>query len=161
MLSPPVDVTEAKMVFGVQPADAPKQVSRTNTSPKPLAPLLTIFVAPEAKATNSSPELIQGEPPLAAVPSRATEISVVVGTQPAGAPLHVSRKNAQLLSPPHTDVPGSMFVACESNATKRPSPVIEESRLLPFVGEPSEVAEIRVVLGVQPDGADPRQVSRR
>jgi len=123
-------------VPGVQPADAPKQVSRTNTSPKPLAPL-TILVAPEANATNRPPELIQGEPPLAVVPSAATAIDVVLGVQPAVAPLQVSRKNTQLLSPPQTDVPGRMFVACESNATKRPSPLMEESRLWPLVGDPS------------------------
>src|SRR5579863_102108 len=105
----------------MHPADAPKHVSRTYTSPRPLAPPVTIFVAPDAKATNSSPQLIQGEPPFAAVPSVAAEIRLVVGTQPAGAPLQVSRKNAQLLRPPHVDVPGSILVAWESNATKRPS----------------------------------------
>jgi hypothetical protein len=134
---PPVDGTEASVVLGVQPAGAPKHVSRTYTSPAPLAPPVTILLAPDAKAANPSPELTQGEPPLAAAPSVATEISAVVAVQPAGAPLHVSRKNTQLLSPPQTDVPGRMFVACESNATKRPSPLTEESRLCPFVGDPS------------------------
>jgi hypothetical protein len=137
LLTPPTDGTEARIVLGAHPAEsAVKQVLRTNASPKPLAPP-TIFVAPEAKATNSSPELIEGELPLAAVPSVAIATDVVPGMQPEGAPLQVSRRKTQLLSPPQIDVPGRIFVACESKATKRPSPLIEESRLWPFVGAPS------------------------
>jgi hypothetical protein len=158
----PVDGTETKVLLGVQPADAPKQVSRTKASPTPAVTWFTMFVALELKATNSSLALIDGLPPPAVVPSSATETNVVVGTQPVGAPLQVSRRNTQLPSGPlQTDVFGSRFVAWESNATKRPSPLTEESRLWPFVGDPSSVTEIRIVLGVQPADADPKQVSRR
>jgi hypothetical protein len=84
-----------------------------------------MFVELELKATNSPPALIEGLPPPAVAPSTATEINVVLGTQPTGAPLQVSRRKTHVL--PHDAVPGSMFVASESNATKRPSGLREES----------------------------------
>src|SRR5271154_5817052 len=121
----PVDGTETKVLLGVQPACAPKQVSRTNASPTPLVASSTMFVALELKATNSSPALIEGLAPPAVVPSVATEINVVAGTQPAGAPLQVSRRNAHVL--PQDSVLGNMFVASESNATNLPSALTEES----------------------------------
>jgi hypothetical protein len=119
----------------MHPAGAPKHVSSTYTSPRPLAPPATTFVAPDPKAINSSPKLIQGELPVTAAPSVAAEIRDVVGTQPADAPLQVSRRKTQISL--QIEVLGSMSVAWESNATKRPSLLTDESRLWPFVGEPS------------------------
>src|SRR5260370_644704 len=155
----PEDDTETRVLLGLQPADVPKQVSRTNASSTPLVSTFTMFVTFDVNATNSSPLLIEGFAPPAGFPSTATETKVVLGTQLAAVPLHVSRRKTQVL--PHTAVPGSMFVAWESNATKRPSLLIAESRLWPFVGEPSWVVEIRVVLGVQLGSAEPRHGSRR
>ena len=154
----PADVADTREVPGTQPDDAPKQVSRRNWSPRAVVSPLTMSVAFELNATNSSP-LMAGLPPPAAVPSIATEISVVVGTQPGSAPLQVSRRNTHVLV--QTDVFGRMFVASESNATKRPSELTAESKLWKFVAAPLYVTEIRVVLGTQPEGAEPRHVSRK
>jgi hypothetical protein len=92
---------------------------------------------------------------LAGLPSLATETSIVVGVQPAGAPIQVSRKKA----PDLLMVFGTRFVALESKATYRPLAEMVGDRLLPLGSDPSFATETRIVAGVQPAGA-PRQVSR-
>ena len=47
----PSVATETRCVDGVQPGDAPAQVSRTNTSATPLVSLWTRFVAEDTNAT--------------------------------------------------------------------------------------------------------------
>src|SRR6202451_168314 len=125
--STPEEDVETITLLGVQPDGAPKQVSRTNESSKPFVSPFTTFVELESKAINRSLALlIQGDPPFAVVPSTATETRVVFGMHPTAAPLQVSRKKTQAVLP-HSPVPGNIFVALESKATKRPSPLTEES----------------------------------
>ena len=63
---------------------------------------------------------------------------MVVAAQPGGAPVQVSLRNTQVPAGPwHIELLGRRFVAWESNATYRPSALIEESRLWAFTAEPS------------------------
>jgi hypothetical protein len=89
----PSDATEISDVEGVQFAGAPAHVSRTKISPRPLDPPSTRLSAKETNVTYRPLALIEGNSlaPSAADPSAATEINVVEGVQPVGAPVHVSR----------------------------------------------------------------------
>ena len=91
----PSVATETRSVEGVQPDDAPAQVSRTKTSIAPLVSLSTRFIAEERNATYRPSALIEGEmlSPSAGLLFHPMEASVTEGTQPAGAPAHVSRTN--------------------------------------------------------------------
>jgi len=86
---------ETRCVVGVQPEAAPAQVSRTNTSITPFVSLSTRFIAEERNATYRPSALIEGEilSPSAELLFRPMDASVTEGTQPAGAPVHVSRTN--------------------------------------------------------------------
>ena len=105
--------TETRVVVGVQPLGAPMQVSLTKTSNHPLVSLGTRFVPTELNATNRLSPLIAAlrASSLDCVPSLATE----TGTQPTGAPMHVSRRKTSA-APLVCVLPGNKFVALESKA---------------------------------------------
>ena len=109
----PLMGTDTRLLLGVQLV-APRHVSRTNASPTPPGSPLTMFAELELKATNLASALMDGFAPLAALPSDATEMSVVLGLQPDGTPIQVSRRNTQfwnVLLLAQAFVPGSRFVA--------------------------------------------------
>jgi hypothetical protein len=98
--------------------------SRTKTSATPLVSLATRLVADDWKATNKALALIAGVPlaPLPCAPLVDTLIRVVC-------PAATSRRN---ISPTALVSPVTRFVAVESKATKRPSPLMLEKVLPPF-----------------------------
>ena len=99
------------------------------------------------------PEVLASLP---CVPSVATETRCVVGVQPDGAPAHVSRTNTS--ATPLVSL-STRFAAEDTNATYRPSALIDGEMLSPSAGlllNPSDSSDVD---GVQPAGA-PAQVSR-
>ena len=141
------------MVEAVQPAGAPAHVSFKNTS-------VALLVSPETRldASDSNamkrPSALKDPPRLSAIaaaPPVATETSVVLALQPAGAPMQVSRTNIAAGFPPELKV---------SKITKRPVPLIELAPAPFALCDPASPCEIKIVEGVQPAGA-PAQVSRR
>ena len=88
--------------------------------------LLTPGLVPVVlKVMNRPSEVIAGFPPPAA-PEGVIEIIVVVGAQPRGAPVQVSRRKMQPNNwlGLHCGVFGRMFVAAVSKATYLPSALI-------------------------------------
>lgn len=79
----------------------------------------------------------------------------VAGVQLLAAPWQVSRTNVRRAE----ELSSTRFVASESNATKRPSALIEGEALAPFASFESELIDMRVVAGVQ-SAAAPKHVSR-
>jgi len=80
-------------VEGVQPVEAPAQVSRTKTSATPLVSLSARFIAEERNATYRPSALIEGAKlsPSAGLLFKPMEARLTEGEQPEGAPAHVSR----------------------------------------------------------------------
>jgi hypothetical protein len=157
--SVPTAVTEARSVLGIQGVSAPRQVSRTNMSIKPLVSPETRFCASELNATKRPLALIEGSP-LAALPGVLefeAETSVVVGVHPIGAPAQVSR--TKTLSTPCGIVPDTRFEANEANAMYRPSALIDGNALPSLLCTSPGPTETRAVLGEHPVAA-PKHVSR-
>ncbi len=161
--------SEMRVVEGLQPAGAPRHVSRTKTWRKPLSGDDAIGLCADAelglglterKATKRPEALTDGRTLF--VPTRApvgsVEISCVEGLQEAPAPKHVSRKKICMPcgDPDESD---ARFVAAELNAMKRPSELMEGEWLSSLATAPSEAAEASTVCGSQGEEA-PRQVSR-
>src|ERR1700723_2735591 len=114
----PSSVTERRIVEAAQPAGAPAHVSCRNTSVALLVSPETTLVASDSNATKR-PSALKNPPRLlsvAAAPPVATETSVVLALQPAGAPIQVSRTKIAAGFPPELKV---------SKITKRPVPLIE------------------------------------
>lgn len=84
--------TDTSCVEGVQPPEAPAQVSRTKISATSLVSPATRFVAEEMKVTNRPSALIDGETlaAFAGLLLTPAETSVTEGAQPEVAPSHVS-----------------------------------------------------------------------
>src|SRR5260370_14940577 len=142
----------------VHPDTTPEQVSRTKTFGKGLVSFATRFVAWEVKATTRPSALreLTWLSALAWLPSFAKAARVVDRVQPAGAPMQVSSTKTSkkpLVSP------GTTLVAFDVNATKRPFPLIANSKRLPTGISPVLPTATRIVLGLQPNA--PLHVSRR
>ena len=153
------------MVFGAQPAPAPKQVSRRNRGGFEVAAKefkesgRTRLVAAELKITKRPSGLMAGErlAPSASAPPGAMEMRIVFGTHADTAPTHVSRRKMSLqpLLSPFT-----RLFASEAKTTNRPSGVTDGEALGPFGSAPFQATEIGSTRGRQPAAA-PTQLSRR
>src|SRR3989338_3109327 len=156
---PPPEATETRMVEGVQPPPAPRQVSRTKTSATPFKSLATRLVAEEENAMKRPSGVMAGavlEPLSASAPAVEIETREVEGVQPPPAPAQVSRtktSGAPFVSP------ATRLLASERKATKRPSELMAGSELVELPSAPPVEIETRRVLRAQP--SSPRQVSRQ
>src|SRR5579864_7136779 len=95
--------------------------------------------------------------PLLWFPLRSTETNIVLGAQPVGAPIHVSRTKicGRWLIPP-----GGTLSPAAAKAIHRPSAFTEGELAVPEFGKvPSGATETNVVVAVQ-FVVTPRQVSR-
>lgn len=155
----PLALTDTRSVLGKQDVDAPRQVSRTNTSVKPLVSPDTRFCASELNAMKRPLALTEGRP-LAALPGRPAfeaDTRVVAGVHPTGAPAHVSR--TKTLSMPDGTPADTRFEANEAKAINRPSALIDGNALPSLPCTSPGPTETREVLGEQAAAA-PKHVSR-
>src|SRR6185437_12516376 len=121
----------------------------------------TRLFANESKAMKRPLGLMNSPPllPFTGEPSNVGFTRIVLGVQPDGAAMQVSRRNTELSVPP---TPATILVAKPENGTYRPLALIvgTVSKLrLPLMRLPSLVSVANCSKGVQPAPA-PKQVSR-
>src|SRR5260370_11923616 len=127
----PLKEAETNVVPVVQPEEVPLQVSRMKASPIPVVSPRATFGAGEPKTTNCPSGVTAVPPPLTMVPFISTEIALVLGAHPDGAPMQVSRRNthARPVDGEQSPLFGRIFVAVLSNAAYLPSALIAAYRL--------------------------------
>src|SRR5438105_3402030 len=132
--------------------------ARKTSAPSLVSPA-TRFVALESKATKR-PSALTADSKLAklpSLPSPATDNLIVLGMQPAGAPMQVSRRKTSLWM---LVSPATRLEAKEEKVRIRASALMAGNELKELPWLPSVATDTLMVLGLQPAAAS-MQVSRR